>query len=337
VSQSTVKRPTIREVAALAGVSRGTVSRVLNGGRWVSEQAESAVRDAITSTGYKPNPHARSLAMNKSNSVAFLLTEPTATLFDDPVFSVLVRGASQALARRDQSLVVLIAGTPAEQARAADYITSGHVDGVLLAYSSHRGSRLVADLVEARVPIVAFGPPVGASRPLGSVASDDFNGARRMVEHLRERGRSRIAFISGPENTPGGVDRLAGYRAVLGSDFDAKLVERGDWTPRSGSAAMHRLLDGAADLDAVFAANDQMAAGALSVLHEAGYRVPDDVAVAGFDDTSIASTSSPGLTTMRQPFEQISAEGVRLLLDLVAGAAPATITLPAELIVRQST
>ncbi|MFF1879607.1 LacI family DNA-binding transcriptional regulator [Leifsonia sp. NPDC058230] len=337
MTQPSVKRPTIREVAALAGVSRGTVSRVLNGGRWVSEEAESAVRDAITSTGYKPNPHARSLATNKSNSVAFLLTEPTDTLFDDPVFSVLVRGAAQALARRGQSLVVLVAGTAAEQARAADYITSGHVDGVLLAYSSHSGSQLVTELVGAGVPIVAFGPPVGASRSLGSVASDDFNGARRMVEHLRDRGRSRIAFISGPDNTPGGVGRLAGYQAVLGDEFDANLVDRGDWSPRSGAAAMQRLLGRTPDLDAVFAANDQMAAGALSVLTAAGYRVPTDVAVAGFDDTNIASTSSPGLTTMRQPFDQICAEGVRLLLDLVAGGVPATITLPAELVVRQST
>jgi DNA-binding LacI/PurR family transcriptional regulator len=337
MSSSITKRPTIREVAALAGVSRGTVSRVLNGGRWVSEEAEAAVRDAIVSTGYKPNPHARSLATNKSNSVAFLLTETSDTLFDDPVFSILVRGTAQALARHGQSLVVLIAGTPAEQTRAADYITGGHVDGVLLAYSSHGDNPLVRELLAAGVPIVAFGSPFGASGSLGSIASDDYNGARQMVDHLRQRGRTRIAFIAGPDGTPGGVGRLGGYRDALGDSYDANLVDRGDWTPRSGAEAMSRLLERASGLDAVFAANDQMAAGALGVLHAAGFSVPQDVAVGGFDDSNVASTTTPSLTTMRQPFARISTEGVALLLDLIAGHSPTSITLPVDLVVRQST
>lgn len=332
-----MKRPTIREVAALAGVSRGTVSRVLNGGRWVSEEAEAAVRDAIMSSGYKPNPHARSLATNRSNSVAFLLTESSDTLFDDPVFSILVRGTAQALAREGQSLVVLIAGTPAEQARAADYITGGHVDGVLLAYSSHGDNPLVRQLLEAHVPTVAFGSPFDGTSALGSVASDDYGGARQMVQHLRERGRSRIAFIAGPDRTPGGVGRLAGYRDMLGDAFDPELIDRGDWTPRSGAEAMSRLLTRAPGLDAVFAANDQMAAGALSVLHASGRTVPDDVAVAGFDDSDVASTTNPRLTTMRQPFGRISAEGVNLLLKLIAGQSPAMINLPVDLVIREST
>jgi DNA-binding LacI/PurR family transcriptional regulator len=331
------KRPTIRDVAVRAGVSRGTVSRVLNGGRWVSDEAEAAVRDAIVTTGYKPNPHARSLATNRSNSVAFLLTETSDTLFDDPVFSILVRGTAQALASHGQSLVVLIAGTPVEQARAADYITGGHVDGVLLAYSLHGDSPLVRQLLAAEVPMVAFGSPFGDTNPLGSVASDDYDGARQMVEHLQQRGRSRIAFIAGPEKTPGGVRRLAGYRDVLGDAFDADLVDRGDWTPRSGAEAMSRLLLRAPRLDAVFAANDQMAAGAMGVLHASGLSVPGDVAVGGFDDSNVASISIPSLTTIRQPFGRISTEGVDLLLKLMSGEPPATITLPVELIVRDST
>ena len=332
-----MKRPTIREIAALAGVSRGTVSRVLNGGHWVSEEAESAVKQAIATTGFRPNPHARNLATNKSNSIAFLLTETSEVLFDDPVFSVLLRSTSQELSQRDQSMVVIIAGTAAEQARAADYLTGGHVDGVLLAYSTHGNNPLLSSLLRKGIPMVAFGPPTEATGRLGSVASDDFHGAQQMVDHLRGRGRSRIAFIAGPDNTPGGVDRLGGYRDRLGSLFDAELVERGDWTLGSGAAAMQRLLARVPDLDAVFAANDQMAAGALSVLQASGIDVPGDVAVAGFDDLRVAATTVPALTTMRQPFNRITAEAVRLLLAVIAGENPATITLPVDLVVRDST
>lgn len=331
------KRPTIRDVAALAGVSRGTVSRVLNGHKWVSPDTELAVREAIDSTQYKVNPHARNLATNRSNSIAFLLTESPQLLFDDPVFSILIRHTAQALARRDLSLVLLIAGTSAEQARAADYITAGHVDGVLLAYSSHGGNPLVAELLKANVPIVAFGQPVGFESSLASVSSDDFGGARRMVEHLSQRGRRRIAFISGPADTPGGINRLAGFRAALGDDYDQRYVEHGDYSPISGSAAMEILLDRVPDLDAVFAANDQMAAGAMSVLLATGRRIPADVAVAGFDDSTIAATLSPSLTTMRQPFDRISSESVRLLVEVIGGEQPAAIALPVTLVERDST
>lgn len=337
LSEPSVKRPTIREIAVLAGVSRGTVSRVLNGGHWVSEEAQTAVKQAIVSTGFRPNPHARNLATNKSNSIAFVLTESSDLLFDDPVFSVLLRSTAQELSRRDQSLVVIIAGTPAEQARAAGYLTGGHVDGVLLAYSMHGDNPLLGELLRSRIPMVAFGPPTKATRGLGSVSSDDFDGAQQMVDHLLSRGRSRIAFIAGPDKTPGGVDRLEGYRTRLGERYDPTLVERGDWTPGSGAAAMRRLLARAPQFDAVFAANDQMAAGALSVLHAAGREVPRDIAVAGFDDLRVATTTEPALTTMRQPFSRITAEAVRLLLDVISGEQPATIRLPVDLVVREST
>ncbi len=337
MKQPESKRPTIRDVATVAGVSRGTVSRVLNGGKWVSHDAAAAVNNAIKQTSYRVNPHARNLATSRSNSVAFLLTEPQHVLFDDPNFSQLVRGTAQALAAKDMSLVLIIAGTPAEQARATEYITGGHVDGVLLAFSSHGGNPLVESLIEAGIPTVACGQPIGFETKLGCVSADDFNGARQMVEHLRETGRKRIAIISGPEDTPGGVGRLAGYRASLGDGYDERLVAYGDYSRASGAAAMERLLTQAPDLDAVFAANDVMAAAAMGVLQAAGKRIPEDVAVGGFDDSIIAMSSTPTLTTMRQPFERISSEMVRLLLESIAGEAPATVTLPTTLIRREST
>ncbi|GAA0964004.1 LacI family DNA-binding transcriptional regulator [Frigoribacterium faeni] len=330
------QRPTINDVAEQAGVSRGTVSRVLNGGRWVSPDAKAAVDAAIKKTGYRVNPHARSLATNRTGSVAFLLTEDHQQLFEDPNFSALLKGAAAALADSDMSLVLIMAGSAAEQKRAVAYIEAGHVDGVLLV-SAHSGQRLLADIVGSGVPAIACGIPLGYQKRMGYVAADDEEGAREMVAHLRSLGRRRIATIAGPLDTPGGVTRLEGYRAELGEDLDEALVRHGDYGRASGEAAMRDLLAAEPDVDAVFAANDRMAAGALDALADAGRRVPEDVAVGGFDDSSIAESTSPALTTMRQPFDRISSEMVRLLLQLIDGQKPAAITLPTELVRRATT
>ena len=328
-------RPTIEDVAAAAGVSRGTVSRVLNGGKWVSSDAQAAVESAIAKTGYRAARRARSLSRDRTDSVAFLLTEDAASLFEDPNFSILLKGAFAALAEHDVSLVLILAGTAVEQKRALHYIEDGHVDGVLLV-SAHAGAKLLADIQRSKVPAVSCGIPIGYEKRMGWVSSDDDEGAREMVAHLRGLGRRRIATIAGPADTPGGIARLAGYRAELGDAFDEDLVRHGDYGRESGAAAMRILLEEHPDLDAVFAANDRMAAGAIDVLTEAGRRVPEDVAVGGFDDSSVAVSTSPQLTTMRQPFTRISAEMVRLLLQAIEGERPAAITLPTELIVRDS-
>lgn len=220
------KRPTIRDVATVAGVSSGTVSRVLNGKNWVSPESRAAVGAAIKKTGYRVNPHARNLATSRSNTVAFLLTEPQQLLFEDPNYSMLVRGTAKALAAENISLVLIIAGDPAEQARATAYITAGHVDGVLLAFSSPDGAPLIESLIAANVPIVACGQPLGFEGRLGCVSADDLNGARRMVSYLRDRGRSTIATITGPHGSPGGIGRLQGYREVMGEEFDSRSSSR---------------------------------------------------------------------------------------------------------------
>lgn len=328
-------RPTIEDVAVAAGVSRGTVSRVLNGGKWVSPDAHAAVESAIKRTGYRVNPHARSLSRNRTDSVAFLLTEDAGSLFEDPNFSILLKGAAAALAEHDVSLVLILAGTAAEQKRALNYIEAGHVDGVLLV-SAHAGAKLLADIQGSKVPAIACGIPIGYEKRMGYVAADDDEGAREMVAYLRGLGRRRIATIAGPADTPGGITRLAGYRDELGDAFDEALVQHGDYGRESGAAAMELLLRENPDIDAVFAANDRMAAGAIEVLLRSGRRVPEDVAVGGFDDSSVAVSTTPQLTTMRQPFTRISAEMVRLLLQTIDGERPAAITLPTELIVRES-
>lgn len=317
-----------------AGVSRGTVSRALNGGRNVSGPALSAINKAIRQTGYVINPHARSLATQRSKSVAFVLSEPQDRLFEDPNFHILLRGCTQVLADNDITVLLTLAGTPDERKRVSRFVTAGHVDGVLLV-STHTGSPLVDELVAQDLPVVACGRPLGHERDISYVTADDRDGARQMVGYLRSRGYQRIGMITGPQDTPGGVDRLAGYRDVLGG-ADGDLVVAGDYTQASGEAAMTRLLTQAPDVDAVFVASDLTAAGALAALHRAGRRVPADVAVAGFDDSRIAAACHPPLTTIRQPWERISTEMVRLLLRLIDGEENSAVILPTELVIRKS-
>ncbi|WP_120338301.1 LacI family DNA-binding transcriptional regulator [Cryobacterium soli] len=330
------RRPTIDDVAAAAGVSRGTVSRVLNGGHWVSPDSLASVNAAIKKTGYRVNPHARSLATSRANSVAFLLTEAHERLFEDPNFAVLMRGASKALSAHDISLVLIMAGNEDEQRRATEFITAGHVDGVLLvsSHSSRRG--LISEIIAAGVPAIACGVPLGFEKKMGYVAADDYDGAGEMVRYLAGLGRTRIATIAGPEDTSGGIRRYDAYVDELGDAFDASLVARGDYSRASGALAMTELLERNPDLDAVFAANDVMAAGAIDVLLAQGRRVPEDVAVGGFDDAPIATMTTPAITTMHQPFERISEEMVRLLLRVIDGERPAAIVLPTDLVVRES-
>ncbi|MFD4377150.1 LacI family DNA-binding transcriptional regulator [Streptomyces sp. NPDC059202] len=333
------RRPaTIHDVAREAGVSRGTVSRVLNGGHYVSPAAKAAVDAAIRRTGYVVNRHARSLITGKSDSVAFLLTEPQERFFEDPNFNVLLRACTQALADRDIPLLLMIAGTEDERRRNLRYIEAGHVDGVLLV-SSHSGDPVVARLHEAGVPVVACGKPLGQTTRIGYVAADDRDGAREMVRHLYATGRRRIATVTGPLDTPGGVERLAGYRETLaacGLPVDEDLVVTGDYSRASGAEAARTLLERAPDTDAVFVASDLMAQGVLDALARAGKRVPEDIAVGGFDDSPAALSSEPPLTTIRQPWDRISAEMVRTLLARIAGEDPATVILPTELVVRDS-
>ncbi|GGD70789.1 LacI family DNA-binding transcriptional regulator [Microbacterium murale] len=334
MSEVTVRRkPTIRDVAVQAGVSRSTVSRVINGGHWVSPDARVAVEEAIVATGYTANHHARSLATGRAGSMAFLLTEPQQLLFDDPTFALLLRGAAEALAQRAMTLVLLVAGTPAERESVAHFISAGHVDGVLL-ISSHESEPLLDQLLDSGVPIVSCGVPLGHERELSTVSVEEVASAKTMVAYLQQKGYARIGMIAGPDDTPGGRYRLVGFREELGDDFDDALVEVGDYSFESGQTAMTRLLE--RGVDAVFAANDRMAAGAIAAVRRAGLRVPEDVAVAGFDDSGLAATHEPAITTMRQPWEQISAQMVSVLLEAIAGAEPRSVILDTELVVRES-
>jgi len=331
-------RPTIEDVAAEAGVSRGTVSRVLNGGVNVSPAALAAVNKAIKQTGYVVNHHARSLVTQRSRSVAFVLCEPQEKFFEDPNFPTLLRGCTQALAEFDVPLLLSIAGTEEERERVVRFIAAGHIDGALL-ISTHAGSPVIDRLNGLGTPAVACGLPIGHEYDLAYVAVNEAEGARQATAHLARLGRRRIATVTGPMDTPGGRDRLKGYRDALqtaGLDPDDALVAHGDYTQASGEAAMTKLIEANPDLDGVFVASDLMAVGALDALARSGRRVPDDVAVVGFDDSPAALAARPQLTTVRQPWRRISEEMVRLLLARLDGQEPAAVILPTELVVRAS-
>lgn len=336
MSSTRGRRPTIDDVAREAGVSRGTVSRVLNGGHWVSEPAREQVERAIRATGYRPNPHARSLATSRTGSVGFLLNESYERFFADPNFLLILRSCADALAAQGMMLIMIMADSKEERRRASDYITGGHVDGVLVVSSHRDSSEFLATILEAQLPVVAAGIPLGFEDRVAYVGADDEGGARAMMEHLRASGRTRIAHLAGPQDTSGGTGRLKAYREAQGDAFDPAWVAYGDYSRGSGMAAMAELLERGIDMDAVLCANDAMAAGALDVLHERGIDVPGRIAVAGFDDATLASQTAPPLTTVRQPFDRVGEEMVRLLLDEIAGRAAAQVTLRTELVVRES-
>jgi len=264
------------------------------------------------------------------------VSEPQERLFEDPNFSILLRACTQGLAQRDANLVLMLAGGDAPRERMLRYVRAGHVDGALLV-STHAGDPVIRELITSGVPVVSCGRALDPDLAVPYVAADDRGGARLMVDHLRRSGRRRIATITGPLDTPGGVERLAGYRDVLGPRTPRRLTAHAaDWSHASGEAAMADLLAASPDLDAVFVGSDLLAAGALAVLRRTGRSVPGDVAVGGFDDSPVAVTTDPPLTTIRQPLDVIGGHMVRALYGLLDGEPAVNIVVPTELVRRDS-
>lgn len=326
-------KPTLDTVAAEAGVSRATVSRVINGSPRVSPEVKTAVESAIAALGYVPNRAARSLAMRRTDSIALVMREPDATVLNDPYLGNIIIATSQTLIGTGVQLVLVNAQNTAEHAQLADYVRSGHVDGVLLA-SMHDDDPLPRLLVEAGIPTVVGGRPARPVPGLSYVDVDNVGGAQLAAERLLSSGRRRIATITGPQDMTAGIDRLNGFRQVVAK---TDRVAYGDFTRESGQQAMAELLDRHPDLDGVFAANDLMAIGALRALRDAGRRVPDDVAVVGYDDIEMARHTEPPLTTIHQPIILQARTMTELLLTQIGGDPVADpVVLPTELVERES-
>ncbi|MEU9254584.1 LacI family DNA-binding transcriptional regulator [Streptomyces sp. NPDC048270] len=348
--QRPVDRPTLEAVAARAGVSRATASRVVNGGDGVRAHLVEKVQVAIRDLGYVPNPAARALVTRRTGAVAVIIPEPEIRIFSDPFFSRQVRGISRELTANDTQLVLLLVEDRGDYDRIERYLAGGHVDGAL-AFSLHTDDPLPAIVRRLGMPTVYGGRPgwtagPGESgEPDGEVAyvdADNRAGGREAVRYLLTGGRQRIAHIAGPLDQTSAADRLSGYRDVL-PQADPELVAEGDFTVAGGARAMAELLDRRPGIDAVFAANDLMATGALKVLRERGRTVPGDVAVVGFDDAElVAETADPPLTTVRQDIEGMGHMMAGLLLETLGSGgrggrpAPGPVITSTELVRRAS-
>ena len=315
---------TIEEVAAVAGVSRSTVSRVVNGSTAVSPAALEAVQRAISELSYVPNRAARSLASRQTHAVALIVPEDTSRFFGDPFFASIVSGINSRLSRSDYVLNLFIASDDPGD-KTTSYVRGGSIDGAIIV--SHHTSDTFIDRIVSAVPVVYGGRPVRERPGNYYVDVDNVHGGREATNYLIERGKRRIATITGPLTMPAGIDRLQGYREALAT---AGLAEG---PVEVGSV---QLVDDEPP-DAVFVASDLMARGALSTLAEAGVRVPEDIAIMGFDDSPVATSVTPQLTTMRQPSFEQGERMAALLIDILAGADPQHVTiLETEIVERDS-
>ncbi len=318
--QTASRRPTLEAVAERAGVSRATASRVVNGGAGVRAPLAERVRTAVEELGYVPNQAARTLVTRRNEAIAVVIAEPEARVFADPFFAQQLRGISKELSAHDSQLVLLLVEGADDFNRVGRYLSGGHVDGALI-FSLHADDPLPTITRRLGMPTVFGGRPgwaeAQADRSVLYVDCDNRGGAREAVRHLVGLGRRRIGHICGPLDQTSSVDRLDGFRDVL-LDADPRLIVEGGFTPDGGERAMAELLDRVPDLDGVFAASDLMASGALRVLRQRGRRVPEDVAVVGFDDmVQVARWTDPPLTTIRQDVEEMGRLMARLLLRVL--------------------
>ncbi len=332
--------PTLEEVAARAGVSRSTASRAINGGLRVSPETLASVEAAVTELGYLPNRAARSLVTRRTDSIALVVPEPDERVLTDPFFAGTLSGVSAALADSDIQMVLVIA-RPGQGQRTVRYLRSGHVDGAIVV-SHHRDDDLDRALADVHLPSVFVGRPLAANgyddSGLQYVDVDNVEGGRLATQHLIDLGRRHIATIAGPQDMSAGVDRLAGWRAAMAAaGLPDDAVVHGDFTISGRTEAARRLLKEHPEIDGLFVASDLMASGALPALAEAGRTVPDDVAVVGFDNSAIAASTTPPLTSVVQPVVAMARSAGLRLLDQLQGADPTPpLIFAPELVVRAS-
>ncbi|MFC4150074.1 LacI family DNA-binding transcriptional regulator [Micromonospora mangrovi] len=329
------RRPTLAEVAERAGVSRSAASRVINNAQYVSGAKRKAVERAVRELGYVPNPTARALVTRQVGAVVLAVSHDDPAALADPFYVQVMVGVSAALSKSEFELMLVLADSQQGQQRLQRVLRSGRADGVMIV--AVRGDDLLGRLSGATaVPVVYCGRPLGAE-PRWYVDADNRGGARLATEHLIGTGRRHVAAIIGPLDTEVAVVRHSGFREAMAvAGLDPGMVEAGDFSEESGAAAMTRLLAAHPLIDGVFAASDNMAAGALRALRAHGRSVPGDVAVVGFDDLMISRHTDPTLTTVHQPIRQLGHEMARMLLAVIDGDDPSPLILPTRLVVRDS-
>lgn len=315
------RRATVKDVATEAGVSRGTVSRVLNGQPYVSDEARAAIDAAIAKVGFIPNRAARSLVMQSSQAIGLIVHEPHSLFVEDPNIGSILLGANAALSEADYQLSCLIADSTRDIERLARYLSGGLIDGVIIV-SARVGDPITRAIDDLGLPAAFVGHP----RDIGDaayVAIDNRGAARDVTTRLAATGRRRIGMIASALDRDSGSDRLAGFVDALGNRFDPQLVERVPlYSYSDGQAGMRALLERAPDIDGVFASSDAVAAGAMDALQAAGRRIPDDVGVVGFDDSSWALRTDPPLSTVHQPATELGRAAAEAVLRQLRGEDP---------------
>lgn len=330
---------TLEDIAKQAGVSRSTVSRVVNGYPNVREDVRKRVLEVIQNTGYHPNAAARTLASQRSWTLGLVLPHSVSFFFTDPYYPHLTKGIAQACNQYNYTLALFLVGTKEDEEKIFPRVArKGLLDGVLVQAGHHGDQQIIGLLVDSKMPLVVAGRPFRSDN-VSYIDIDNVNAAHNAVRHLIQIGYRRIGTIAGPAHSTVGLDRKEGYLKALkerGRDVDEALIVEGDFTEAGGYYAMQKLLS--AKPDAVFAASDIMAIGAMRAAREAGLSIPKDVAFVGFDDLPIATLSDIQLTTVRQPVVQFGHKSVELLLDLIENGLhpPRRIIMDTELIIRDS-
>jgi DNA-binding LacI/PurR family transcriptional regulator len=337
-SQQKAKDLNLEDIAKEAGVSRATVSRVINNEAYVSEETRQRVQNVIEKLGYSPNLRGRILATGRTNIIGVVIPQSLATVFDDQFyFPTLLNGVAQAANQRNYAMLLWIQESSTDEERFYERILKNHLmDGVLLA-SPEQNNPFITRLLATGIPMAMVEHPGRWADRINFVTVDNQAAAILATKHLYKQGRRRIGHITGALNNIDGIKRLEGYRQAmveLGIPYHEEFVAEGNFESKSGYRGMQTLLK--AHVDAVFCANDQMALGALKALDELGVRVPGDIAIIGFDDLPASERSS--LTTIHQPIHTKGAQVTHLLLDQIEGISDGVrhALLPTHLVIRET-
>jgi LacI family transcriptional regulator len=328
-------RATISDVARQAGVSISTVSRVLNQTVPVDADTAERVRAAVEELNYAPHAAARTLASRKTNTVGLLLLN-----IGGEFYTPLLRGIEAVVGQANYDLLIHSTQTIRSDSAYRRPLGEHNTDG-LLVFTEAVGEGELQRLHGAGFPVVLLYKSSPRSLNMPGITIENRAGAQRVVEHLIEtHGCQRIAFVRGPEGNEDSAEREKGYRQALkkhGLPFDPALVTMGQFEPAIAYQAVRQLLEKGTQMDAIFTGDDDNAVGVIQAVHEAGLRIPQDIRLAGFDDSLFARILTPPLTTVRAPIEEVGRQGARLLIQLIRGeAVPERTVLPVELVIRQS-
>ncbi|MFM1783904.1 MAG: hypothetical protein RLZZ579_181 [Actinomycetota bacterium] len=329
-------RTTYAEIASKAGVSRATVSRVMNGDDRVNSERAKAVLEAAQNLGYRTNRAARALSTGRTGLIAVVIDDdPTA--LSDPFWGVVLAGISRVFMANDLHSLLMVSTLESADSPIAHYLEGGEVDGAIF-LQVHKDA-VVNHLHDKGLPVVIIGRPVDPNSKIPYIDTDNRAGAQLATNHLFSRGCRKVATLTGDIYASAGVDRLEGYKAAhidANREINEELIAHCDWSFESAKIMTLRLLSRHPDLDGIFAANDTMALGAMAAVQERGRLVPDQIAIIGFDDTLMAQTHRPGLSTIRQDIVGLGAAAAETMIARLQDLEIEPRMLPTDLVVRES-